>query len=523
MKQQPELNTFFMTRTHIAADMRSKLLPLLPFLVIGSFQCGNLFSQNIIKTQPAPTHIEPGLETAILWKWWVVPSEQKDWGLPLPELPPPKLPTTSVPAPGAPDAVRPTSYEVKKGDALILIAKKFGMKPDQLKAFNELKDSRIIIGQELRIPTLAELQALALPSVPEKQPETKKKKVPDAPKQELGFDALRERENVQLQVFLDREQFSPGPIDGKPNPTFLKIYQIYQNSHPEVKDSEAFKTKAQSVRSDPFIHYKLRAEDFRFIQLPKIEKTVAKGKTKQNAPAAPPAVTYDELAAATFLGYLSPWEFVAERFHCDEAFLRRVNRNLKGTPTVDAEFLVPDVIPFEIENALEMPLQPAADPQKPVTAAVVELTRLEISQEGKVVAVMPIASARPGLHGKGSWKILDAIPRPRLATKREIKETPKQKSANLLEPIPTATPVVEPPLVKEQYLAPGPNNPVGIVWLNLAKASDTELLPYGLHGTSIPGQMNTQHGIGGFRLANWDIARAVRLLPAGTPLQWKQR
>ena len=78
-----------------------------------------------------------------------------------------------------------------------------------------------------------------------------------------------------------------------------------------------------------------------------------------------------------------------------------------------------------------------------------------------------------------------------------------------------------PPLEKEQYLAPGPNNPVGILWINLAKAGSTDPLPYGLHGTSIPAQMGTLQGIGGLRLTNWDIARATRLIPAGTALQWK--
>ena len=76
-------------------------------------------------------------------------------------------------------------------------------------------------------------------------------------------------------------------------------------------------------------------------------------------------------------------------------------------------------------------------------------------------------------------------------------------------------------LVAEQDLAAGPNNPLGIVWINLAKSDSTDPLPYGLHGTSIPGRMNSQESIGGLRLANWDIIRAVRLLPPGTPLQWK--
>ena len=61
-------------------------------------------------------------------------------------------------------------------------------------------------------------------------------------------------------------------------------------------------------------------------------------------------------------------------------------------------------------------------------------------------------------------------------------------------------------------LAAGPNNPTGILWINLAKGSDPKALPYGLHGTSIPGAMTKQESIGGFRLTNWDIARAVRRL-----------
>jgi lipoprotein-anchoring transpeptidase ErfK/SrfK len=70
-------------------------------------------------------------------------------------------------------------------------------------------------------------------------------------------------------------------------------------------------------------------------------------------------------------------------------------------------------------------------------------------------------------------------------------------------------------------LAPGPNNPAGFAWINLAKAADPKPLPYGLHGTSIPGYMMKQESIGGFRLTNWDLARVIRLLPAGTDLTWE--
>jgi lipoprotein-anchoring transpeptidase ErfK/SrfK len=62
---------------------------------------------------------------------------------------------------------------------------------------------------------------------------------------------------------------------------------------------------------------------------------------------------------------------------------------------------------------------------------------------------------------------------------------------------------------------------VGIYWIDLAKADSTTPLPYGLHGTGIPNRMKTQESLGGLRLTNWDIARAVRMLPEGTPLAWK--
>jgi len=89
-------------------------------------------------------------------------------------------------------------------------------------------------------------------------------------------------------------------------------------------------------------------------------------------------------------------------------------------------------------------------------------------------------------------------------------------------PSPEATPTPPAaPLAPEQILAAGPRNPVGVYWIDLAKADSTAPLPYGLHGTAIPNRMKTQESLGGLRLTNWDIARAVRMLPEGTPLAWK--
>jgi lipoprotein-anchoring transpeptidase ErfK/SrfK len=189
-------------------------------------------------------------------------------------------------------------------------------------------------------------------------------------------------------------------------------------------------------------------------------------------------------------------------------------------PPLGATFHVPNVIPFAIERSLLPPLQPAANPREPVTAAITNLSLLEISRGGRVVAAMPLSIARPGLRGKGSWAILDAIPRPTLETRREplVKAAPPTRIFGRDTPTPTPAPTPIPP---PEFLRPGPRNPVGILWINLAKDAASPPLPYGLTGTSIPDHMATHESLGGLRLVNWDIARAVRLLPVGTPLEWK--
>lgn len=509
---------------------------LLILAVSGGLVPARSFAQAAPAVQASTKRIEPGLETAVKWKWWVAPSDEKDWGFTLPEpdapLPAdmPGLPVAAV----APISARPDRYEVQRGDALGIIARKFAMPVAQLKAFNGLVSDTIRVGQTLKIPTLAELKTMvpAPPPEPAPVPVEKKTKQKPAPKPPVSFEATREMESVLLQAFLDREHFSTGPIDGNPGVTFEKMLQLYRGAHDDVHGAEPLRQKAVSVVGEPFTRYTLRPEDFRFIAPPKAEIAPAvaaprtrssRSKSKQ-APALPPP-TYDELVATAHLAYRTPWEFVAERFHCDETFLRNLNIKIKGTPVAGTEFQVPNVLPFEIEKTFDGPLQPAADAAKPVTAAIVDLSRLEIYQSGKLIAVMPMSVARPDLRGRNSWTVLDVIPRPRLATKQEQKEQSKPKvvSAFVSQLIPADTPAPPPVpvLATEQYLAAGPNNPLGILWINLAKANTTDPLPYGLHGTSIPTQMKTQESIGGLRLANWDIARAVRLLPPGTPLQWK--
>lgn len=472
-----------------------------------------LVAQTTPSKPVTPTRIEPGLENAVKWKWRVAPSDPKDWGLELPDLARMAPAAAPVRSPLQEQSGDPL-YEVKRGDALILIAKRFGVTVTQIKELNGLKSDTIRIGQTLKIPAAAQ-RSVATPSSPQLQDASSTNAQalePTAP----------ELEGVRLQVFLDRELFSAGPITGQPGPAFQKVKLLYQSTHEDAKDDASLAAKALAAVPNVLTHYPLKLEDFRFIAPPKAQTVDPKrpaGALKQIP------TSYEQLTGSPMLAYRSSWEFVAERFHCQESYLRQLNSRLPAMPGIGAAFRVPNVIPFEIEKAFDEPLQPQADPQNPVTAAVIGRSQLNIYRGGALVAALPMSPARPDLYGRGSWTILDAVPRPRLATFEEEWKQPAAKPAPLYgssTPQPAPTPL-KPRLSSEQYLAAGPRNPAGILWINLAKSNSAEPLPYGLTGTSIPDQMTTQESIGGLRLANWDIARAVRLLPSGTSLEWRQK
>ena len=57
---------------------------------------------------------------------------------------------------------------------------------------------------------------------------------------------------------------------------------------------------------------------------------------------------------------------------------------------------------------------------------------------------------------------------------------------------------------------PGPNNPVGTVWLGLS------IPGYGIHGTPLPERIGRAESHGCFRLANWNAEKLYELVKPGT-------
>jgi lipoprotein-anchoring transpeptidase ErfK/SrfK len=64
-------------------------------------------------------------------------------------------------------------------------------------------------------------------------------------------------------------------------------------------------------------------------------------------------------------------------------------------------------------------------------------------------------------------------------------------------------------------IKPGPNNPVGVVWIDLSKEH------YGLHGTPNPSRVGHTASHGCVRLTNWDALKLAAFVRKGTPVHFE--
>ena len=68
----------------------------------------------------------------------------------------------------------------------------------------------------------------------------------------------------------------------------------------------------------------------------------------------------------------------------------------------------------------------------------------------------------------------------------------------------------------KQHLPPGPNSPVGVVWIDLSKEH------YGIHGTPEPQLIGLTQSHGCVRLTNWDAARLAQMVRPGVKVEFRK-
>ena len=114
-----------------------------------------------------------------------------------------------------------------------------------------------------------------------------------------------------------------------------------------------------------------------------------------------------------------------------------------------------------------------------------------LDREGKTLAAFPISVGGPR----------DPLPNGKLKIANEVKDPVFYYNPALIWD-------AKPHYVKTQ-LAPGPNNPIGVVWMGLSKKH------WGIHGTPEPRRVGRMETHGCIHLTNWDAQKLSALGSAG--------
>ncbi|MBA3650391.1 MAG: L,D-transpeptidase [Chthoniobacterales bacterium] len=201
-------------------------------------------------------------------------------------------------------------------------------------------------------------------------------------------------------------------------------------------------------------------------------------------------------AKADRLPYENLLELVAEKFHGRREFLLQLNPGYDWDKAkAGDEVQVPNVAtPFELqavidlktkteeaEKANELKTEKEKPPNEQFSAEVdIAAKIMELKQDGKLVGSYPITPGSKSLPAPvGAWFIKGFAWMPTFRWDQEMLQSGQRSS--------------------ESYqLPPGPNNPVGIVWMELNHKGS------GIHGTEAPETIGRSTSHGCIRLSNWN-------------------
>jgi lipoprotein-anchoring transpeptidase ErfK/SrfK len=318
-------------------------------------------------------------------------------------------------------------------------------------------------------------------------------------------------EATRLQVFLDNADFGPGKIDGRGGDFTRKAAALYQQSKgasaaPAAGPKAPIDTTGMDLASvNPvFVDYTVTKDDVANVgDLP--SGAAAESKVKR--------LPYKNLA-----------EGIAEKFHCSVQFLKELNPGKIEKLKEGDRITAPNVKPFELsavkaikpgadaaaviandlgdESDAKQPSTPEptetppADPNEttpPVSLDVsVKENMLTVHAGEKIIAAFPVTvGSRETVSPIGHWTVRAIAKMPNFRYDLKMLNEGERSSHFHLLP-------------------PGPNNPVGVIWIALNKKG------IGIHGTDDPESIGRSASHGCIRLANWDIVKLAGLVKKGT-------
>ena len=269
---------------------------------------------------------------------------------------------------------------------------------------------------------------------------------------------------LRAQVLLDRAHFSPGEIDAAFGSNMRQALVGYQKAM----------GLTVSGSLDPATWAALN-RDRAAILTP---YTISDANVAGPFTAIPPDMQRKSRMPA--LGYASAAEALGEKFHVSPALLQQLNPG-KNLARAGEDIVVPNV-----DAAL--PLPKAAQVIVDQSDATVTLQ----DAAGNTIAQYP--STTGSVHDPlpiGRWKINGIARNPPFHYNPKLFWDAKADD-------------------QKAVLAPGPNNPVGVVWIDLSKDH------YGIHGTPEPAKIGKTQSHGCIRLTNWSADELSHAVSFGT-------